>query len=254
VLRDARERLGKPIVALQMPWGRERELLGVIDLVRMRALRFTEESLGKTIVEGDVPDELAEEAALARTEMLESMADLVDGFAEAYLEHDAHVPDEVVLEALRRGTIANTLVPALCGAAFRNVGVQPVLDAVTAFFPSPGEARPVRGTDPKSGEVLAIAPDEQAALCALIFKTLGDSRGDLAFVRLYAGRLEVGTQVWNPRTDKVERVNRLYVMHADEREPVEAAQAGDIVASWASSTARRATPCARSAGRSCSKA
>ena len=229
VLRGARERLGKPILALQLPWGREKDLQGVIDLVRMRSLRFTEESLGKTVVEGPVPDELAEEAAHARHELLENLADLVDGFAEVFLEHDTHVPDEAVLEALRAGTIANVLVPALCGAAFRNVGVQPVLDAVAAFFPSPGEARPARGTDPKSGEALEIAPDEKAALCALIFKTLGDSRGDLAFVRLYAGRIEVGTQVWNPRTDKVERVNRLYVMHADEREPVEEAVAGDIV-------------------------
>jgi elongation factor G len=134
-----------------------------------------------------------------------------------------------VLAAIKAGTLASRFVPVLCGSAFRNIGVQPLLDAVTRFLPAPTETPPVRGRHPKDGSVVEVLPDPKGPLCSLIFKTLWDSKGDLAFVRLYSGTLAVSDQVWNPRTDKTERVNRLYVMHADDREPVERAEAGDIV-------------------------
>jgi elongation factor G len=229
VVRDARERLGCKVLPLQLPWGRERDLRGVIDLVRRRALHFPEESLGKDVVEEDIPAELAEEAAMARHEMLEALADEVDTFAEAFLEHEDEVPEETIVAAVREGTLASRFVPALCGAAFRNVGVQPVLDAVTAYLPGPADVPPAVGRDPRGDRSIELRADPASPLCGLIFKTVWDSRGDLAFVRLYSGGLEVSDQVHNPRTGRPERVNRLYVMHASEREAVPRAEAGDIV-------------------------
>jgi elongation factor G len=229
VVRDARERLGCRVLPLQIPWGRERDLLGVIDLVRRRALRFPEENLGKDVVEQDIPEDLAEEAALARHELLEALADEVDGFAEIFLEHEDATPEDAIAAAIRAGALASRFVPVLCGAAFRNVGVQPVLDAVAAYLPGPADVPPATGSDPRTGKQLERPSDPQGPLCGLIFKTAWDSRGDLAFVRIYSGRLEVSAQVHNPRLGKPERINRLYVMHASEREAVPHAEAGDIV-------------------------
>ncbi len=230
VVREARERLGRKILPLQLPWGREKDFRGVIDLLSQKALRFTEESLGRDIVPEPVPADLAEEAAHARHELLETLADAVDGFTEVYLEHEQAAPVDAVIAAVRAGTLSGAFVPALCGAAFRNIGVQPVLDAVTRYLPSPLEAKPVRGRHPQDGRPIDVPLVVDAPLCGLIFKTLWDSKGDLAFLRLYAGRLAVSDQAGNPRTGKVERITRLYVMHADEREPIESAEAGDIVA------------------------
>ncbi|HTE06625.1 MAG TPA: EF-Tu/IF-2/RF-3 family GTPase, partial [Planctomycetota bacterium] len=198
-------------------------------LLAMRALRFTEESLGKDIVETEIPEELRDEAQLARHTLLETLADEVDSFTEVYLQHEEAAPLPAVMAAIKAGTLASRFVPALCGSAFRNVGVQPLLDAVTAFLPAPTEAPPARGLHPHDDVPVEVPPDPKGPLCALIFKTLWDSKGDLAFVRLYSGTLALSEQVWNPRTDKTERVNRLFVMHADEREAVERAEAGDIV-------------------------
>ena len=230
VVRDARERLGKAILPLQLPWGREKEFRGVIDLVALRAVRFDEASLGREVIEEDVPAELIEEARHARHELLETLADAVDTFTEVYLQHEEAAPAEAVLAAVRAGTLAGRFVPALCGSAFRNMGVQPVLDAVNRYLPSPLEAPPAHGTNPHDGKPVEIKPDPAAPLCGLIFKTLWDSKGDLAFVRLYAGQLAVSDQAQNPRVGKAERITRLYVMHADDREPIESAEAGDIVA------------------------
>jgi elongation factor G len=224
-----RERLDVTVVAIQMPWGREKELIGVIDLVTMRALRFDPESQGQSLEEEDIPAELQEEAQLARLSMLELLADEVDAFTEIYLEHelDASVAD--VKAALRSGTLALKFVPALCGSAFRNIGVQPVLDAVNDYLPAPSEVPPATGTNPRDGTPMQRPSDPEAPLCALIFKTMWESSGDLAFARIYSGSTSVSDQVYNPRTGKTERINRLYVMHADDREPIERASAGDIV-------------------------
>jgi elongation factor G len=229
VVADAAQRLQRKVLPLQLPWGREKDFRGVIDLLAMRALHFTPESLGKEIVESEIPAELREEAQHARHVLLETLADEVDAFTETYLQHEEQAPLPEVLAAIKAGTLASRFVPALCGSAFRNIGVQPLLDAVNRFLPAPIEVAPARGRHPHDGSAVVLPPDSKGPLCALIFKTLWDSKGDLAFVRLYSGSLAVSDQVWNPRTDKVERINRLYVMHADDREPVERAEAGDIV-------------------------
>jgi len=229
VVQDAGRRLGARLLPLQLPWGREKDFRGVIDLLGWRSLRWDEASLGREIVSGEVPPELVDEARHARHELLETLADLVDDFTPVYLEHEERAPREAVVAALRAATLAGRCVPVLCGAAFRNVGVQPVLDAVAELLPGPHEAPPARGRHPKDGRLLERRPDAAEPLCALIFKTAWDSRGDLAYVRLYSGRLALGDSLWNPRLDKAERVNRLFILHADEKEAVPAAEAGDIV-------------------------
>ncbi len=229
VVRDAARRLGARFLPLQLPWGREKDFRGVIDLVGWRSLRWDEASLGREIRAGEVPAELLDEARHARHELLETLADEVDAFTPVYLEHEERAPQAQVVAALRAATLAGRCVPVLCGAAFRNVGVQPVLDAVAELFPGPHEAPPARGRHPKDSRPVERRPDAAEPLCALIFKTAWDSRGDLAYVRLYSGRLALGDGAWNPRLDKTERVNRLFVLHADEKEAVPAAEAGDIV-------------------------
>ena len=224
------ERLGANVLPLQLPWGAEKELTGVIDLVGMVALRFDPDSQGKQIAEEPIPEALLEEAQLARMTLLEGLADAVDAFAEVYLEHEAEAPAADVIAAVRAATIAGDVVPALCGSAFRNVGVQPVLDAVGRYLPAPGDMPATTGTHPASGDPLERAPSADEPLCALAFKTVWQSQGDLTFTRIYSGRLTVSDQVHNPRSGKTERINRMFLMHADERENVEAAEAGDIVA------------------------
>ncbi|GJM22200.1 MAG: elongation factor G [Planctomycetota bacterium] len=230
VCEHIHERLGAQVLPLQMPWGHEKALIGVIDLVAMQALRFDAEDQGKSVVAEAIPEDLLEEAQHARLTMLESLADASDEFAEVYLEHELDCPDDAVIAAVREVTLNLQRVPALCGSAFRNVGVQPVLDAVARYLPAPLDAPPARGTDPCDGSAVERAPSPDEPLCALAFKTVWQSQGDLTFTRIYAGRLAVSDQVHNPRTGKVERVNRMFLMHADEREAVERAEAGDIVA------------------------
>ena len=230
VVEHVQERFGARVVPVQMPWGAEKDLLGVIDLVKQQALRFDAESLGKTVAAEELPPELLEEVQLARLTMLEALADEVDAFAEVYLEHELDSPEDAVRAALHEATVAGRIVPALCGSAFRNVGVQPVLDAVTAMLPSPPEMPPMVGVHPVTDKPETRPPDPSAPLCAQLFKTIWASQGDLGFLRLYSGSIDLGEQVYNPRSGKVERINRMFVMHADDRENVERAEAGDIVA------------------------
>ncbi len=230
VVSDITERLKVKTIPVQMPWGREKELKGVIDLVSMRALRFTEGSLGKDVQEDEIPADLLEDATLARLSMLEELADSIDSFAELYLEHEMDCTPQAIQEALREGALGLKFVPVVCGSAFRNVGVQPVLDAVCQFLPAPDEVPPAVGVHPQTGAHVERTCDPAGPLCALIFKTIWVSQGDLVFARIYSGKLSLAEQVFNPRTAKTERVNRMFVMHADERESVELAEAGDIVA------------------------
>lgn len=230
VTDDIARRLKVKVIPLQLPWGAEKDFVGVIDLVGLRALRFDVESQGKVIEELEIPEALREDAELARLTMLETLADEVDSFTEVYLEHESDCPREAIVAALREGTLASRFVPALCGSAFKNIGVQPVLDAVADYLPSPLDVPPAQGTQPLTDAAVSRPSDAEAPLCALIFKTVWKSQGDLAFARLYAGRLKMSDQVWNPRTGKVERVNRMFLMHADEQQAIDEAEAGDIVA------------------------
>jgi elongation factor G len=228
-LRSIHERLGARTVVLARPVGRGDGFEGTLDLVTREVLRFVGEQ-GREVVRAPVPPALDEECELARAELIEALADGDDELAEAYLS-GADVGPDALRRAVRRATLAARVFPVLCGAALRNVGIQPLLDAVVEYLPSPLDVGSATGHDPERPErAIEVAPDPDAPLCALAFKILTDSHGDLTFVRIYAGTLASGQGMWNPRLAKHERALRLVRMHAAEREPVERAVAGDIVA------------------------
>ncbi len=224
-----RERLGANAVALQLPMGAEAEFEGVVDLLRMQAIRWADE-LGARREYGPVPEAYREAAEAARSELVEAVAETDDALLEDYLEGRA--PDaEQLVQALRRAAVGNRLFPVYCGAALRNKGVQPVLDAVVDYLPSPLDLPPVEGQEPKSGKAVSRPASEDEPLAALVFKLVTDPYvGRLAYVRVYSGRLASGQSVYNPGRDKRERIARLVRMYADRREDLAQIGAGDIAA------------------------
>jgi elongation factor G len=229
-VQSLRDRLGAPAVSLTIPIGLESEFEGIVDIIRRKALRFTAESEGREIVEDDVPDDLVEEMEAARTELIEAAADFDDDVMARYLEGE-DIPNDDLRAAIRRGTLAGRMVPTLCGTALRNQGVQPVLDAVLAYLPSPLDAGDIEGLDPKREERVEIRkPDPKAPFCALAFKTTNDRHGELIWMRVYSGTIRKGQQVQNPRNGKAERLARIVRLYADRREEIDSVSVGDIVA------------------------
>ncbi len=224
-----RRRLGANPVVLTLPLGQEEGFEGVIDLVNEELVTFDRESLGAEVIRGPVPASAAVEAAKAREELLERLAEADEEVLEAYLEGR---PLSVLQlkAALRRATLANKAVPVLCGAALRNKGVQPLLDAVVDYLPSPRDKPPVEGQSPVDGRLISRPSDEEAPLAGLAFKIQMDQGRKLTYVRLYSGRLKVGQAVFNSRLKASEKVARVLRMHANKRERIEESQAGDIVA------------------------
>ena len=223
-------RLSANPVPIQLPLGREDGFLGVIDLVEMKAVRWANEELGAKFEDIEIPDEYRDLALSKRERMVEQIAETDDELLEKYLS-GAEVTDLELKAALRRATIANRLQPVLCGSAFKNKGVQPLLDAVVDYLPAPIDLPPVEGTVPDSGEVATRASDPSAPFSALVFKIMTDPFvGQLAYLRVYSGRLESGSAVHNATTTRKERVGRLLQMHANKREEITHVEAGDIVA------------------------
>ena len=225
-----RTRLHAVAVPVAIPHMRGQEILGTVDLVARRYLTFDEDSLGKDVTVAEIPAEMADAAEAAREKLVETAAEHAgDEILGRYLEQ-GDLSEEDLRLAIRRATIACEIHPVLCGAALRNKGIQPLLDAVVDYLPSPQEVGTVTGTDPRTEKpvVRKLTPDEP--LLALAFKTFADPHGDLTYVRIYSGTLEVGDQIWNPRQDRPERIARLVQMHADDRIPIEQAVAGDICA------------------------
>ncbi len=228
VLREIRDRLHAPAVAVQLPWGAEDGFKGIIDLVAMKSVVFDEASQGAVAVAGRIPPELAADAERARAELVERVAEADERTLAAYLDQP-DVPPEALKAGLRRATCRRQLVPVLCGAALRNKGTPPLLDAVVDYLPSPLDIPPVRGMHPKSGEALARAAGDFEPVSALAFKVMNDAyMGKLIFTRVYSGCLKKGQNVYNPRTRKRERVMRLLRMHANEHEDVAALFSGEI--------------------------
>ena len=225
-----RDRLGAHPVIINMPIGSEAEFKGVIDLVENRAIIWHDESLGAQFSYADIPAEYAEVAAAHRSALIEAAVELDDDAMEAYLEGEE--PDVATLKAcIRKGTIANKLTPVLSGSAFKNKGVQPLLDAVVDYLPSPNDVPPTEGLKPDSDEVLTRLPKDDEPFSALAFKIMTDPFvGSLTFARIYSGQVESGSYVQNTVKNKRERVGRLLLMHANSREEIKDAQAGDIVA------------------------
>jgi elongation factor G len=228
VISEMREKLAAPAVPVQLPIGAEENFSGVIDLIGMRALTFNEENLGSEILEAPIPPEMAAAAEKARAELIERVAESDEQLIEAYLDNP-DVSADLLTAALRRATIANRIVPVLCGSSLKNKGVQPLLDAVVALLPSPLDVPPVTGVHPKTEEPVERIAGDFEPFSALAFKLTTDSFvGKLAFVRIYSGKLEKKQNVFNPRTKKREKVGRLIRLHANSREDVDALYSGEI--------------------------
>ncbi len=225
-----RERLGANAVPVTLPIGVESDFKGVVDLVHDRGIVWHEETLGARFSYVEIPEELREEAREARTRLIEAAVELDDEAMMAYLEGEE--PDaETLIRCIRKGTIEGKLVPVLCGSAFKNKGVQPLLDAIVDYLPSPVDLPPVRGVDPKTGEEVLREPADDQPIAALAFKIMTDPFvGTLTFARVYAGTIRGGSYVWNSTKGKRERIGRILLMHANQREEVKEAYAGDIVA------------------------
>jgi elongation factor G len=225
-----RERLGARPVPIQLPIGEGELFTGIIDLLTMRARFYSEETKGVTFVEDNVPTDLEPEARRLHIELIEAVADHDDEVAERYLfEHD--VPGDLLMRALRKATIDCTVVPVLCGSSFKNKGVQRLLDAVVDFLPSPLDLPKTKGVDTRTDEEEELAPRDDAPFSALAFKVATDPFvGSLTFIRVYSGTLQAGSYVYNSTTEKRERVGRVLQMHANKREELDSAYAGDIVA------------------------
>jgi elongation factor G len=229
VVADIRARLGANAVPVQLPIGSEDAFSGCIDLVRMQALHFTGDVTAAPEV-GDIPAELADDAVLARDQMIQSLADVDDSIAEKYLEGQA-IAEADLVAALRKATIAVKLVPVLAGTALRNKGIHPLLDAVIAYLPSPLDVPPVHGVDPKDTEKkLTRAPKNNEPFSALAFKIAMDEGRKVVFLRIFSGTLNSGDELLNVRTFKKEKIARLFRIHADKRERLDKAVAGEIVA------------------------
>jgi len=219
------DRMRANAVPIQIPIGSEENFRGIVDLVQMKAYIY-KNNIGTDIEEIEIPDEVKELAAEYRTKLIESVAETSDALTAKYLEGVELTEDEIRL-ALRHGTVAGTIVPMLCGSAFKNKGVQLLLDAVIDYLPSPLEVPPIQGLLP-NGETAERFADDNAPLSALAFKIMADPYGRLTFVRVYSGVLKKGSYVLNSTKDKKERVSRLIVLKADDRIDVEELRAGDL--------------------------
>ena len=228
-IESMRVRLGANPVAIQMPLGNEDAFLGVIDLFRNKAIVYREDTLGAEFQEEEIPAGNAAEAKAYREKMIESICEHDDALMEKYI-HGQECTEKELRASLRKSTIKMTLVPVICGSAFKNKGVQPLLDAVVDFLPSPLDIPPVEGVSPEGTPLIRTASDTEP-FAALVFKIMSDPFvGHLSFFRVYSGYLQAGSQVLNATKQKKERIGRLLKMHANKREDIEEVYAGDIAA------------------------
>ncbi|MFP6780379.1 MAG: elongation factor G, partial [Gammaproteobacteria bacterium] len=230
VVEQIKERLGSNAVPIQLPIGAEENFQGVVDLIRMRAIYWDEATLGMNFEERDIPADMAENAATARDRMVETAAECVDALTEKYLE-TGDLNSEEIIAGLRTGTLANDVVPVLCGSAFKNKGVQAMLDAVIELMPAPTEVKAINGVL-EDGKTEAFRPSsDDEPFAALAFKIATDPFvGSLTFFRVYSGVLKSGDSIYNPVKSKKERVGRILQMHANSREEITEVRAGDIAA------------------------
>jgi len=228
VVRQMREKLGANPVPVQIPMGREDQFRGVVDLLVMRALVYDDSSLGAKVVQQDIPAELAAAAEKARAQLIEAVAEHDEEVLASYLQ-SPDVPAEVLREGIRRVTLQHRITPVLAGSSLRNKGVQQLLDAVVEYLPSPLDIPAVEGHHPKTQETVTRETDDFAPLSTLAFKLMNDPyMGRMVFVRVYSGQLKRGQNVFNARTRKRERVMKLVLLHADDRQEVETIHAGEI--------------------------
>jgi elongation factor G len=228
-LKDIRERLGARPVPIQWPIGAETEFKGLVDLVRMKAVVWENEALGANFHDEEIPADLLETCKQARADMIEACAELDDQAMDDYL-NGKEMSNETIKKLLRKAVLNSSFFPVLCGSAFKNKGVQPLLDAVVDYLPSPLDRPAIKGIDVKTGEETTRVSSDSEPLSMLAFKLMDDQYGILTFCRIYSGKLEKGTTLLNSTRDKSERVGRMVLMHANSREEIAEAHAGDIVA------------------------
>ena len=228
VVSELRDKLKAPACPVELPIGKEESFRGVIDLIDMKAIVYDEASEGKNFTVGEIPTEMKDDAELARAELVEKVADLDEGVMEAYLEK-GDLDNSELIPAIRRLVVAGRLVPVLCGTSLRDKGVQPLIDAVCAYLPSPDDRPPIAATDLKSGETVTRRQEDGELLTSLVFKIATDPYvGKLFFVRVYGGVLKKGANAYNPRTKKRERIMKIVRLFADDQIEVDELHAGDI--------------------------
>jgi len=232
VLTQINDKLNANPLAIQIPIGAEDQFIGVIDLIEEKALIWSEDSsLGAQYNEVDIPDEYLEQTAEWREKLLEQVCETDDELLERYFEDKDSISSDEIRQVIRKATLSQKLIPVLCGSAFKNKGVQPLLNAIAAYLPSPLEVGSVKGVHPKTDEESKREPSEDAPFAALAFKIATDPFvGRLAFIRIYSGVIKSGAAVHNMRTDRKERITRLYQMHANKQNPKDQVEAGDICA------------------------
>ena len=229
-VRSVIDRLGAKPIVMQLPIGAENDFKGIVDLVRMKGVVWDEDTLGASFRDIDIPDDLLDKAKEYRDKLIEMAVEVDDEAMEAYLE--GNEPDEAKLkELVRKGTISSSFYPLFCGSAFKNKGVQPLLDGVLDYLPSPVDVPPIKAIDVKTGEETVRNSSDAEPLAMLAFKIMNDPFvGSLTFCRIYSGKVETGMQVINTVKEKKERIGRMLLMHANSREDIKEAFAGDIVA------------------------
>ena len=230
-VEEIKQKLGATAVPICLPIGAEDKFQGIVDLISRKAIYYDsgEELVNYEIKE--IPEDMKDDVALWRDKLVEAAAECDEVLIEKYFEDPDSLTEEEIIAALRKGTISMQIVPACCGSSFKNKGVQFLLDAVMRYLPSPLDKGSVKGTNPRNGEEVERKPSAQEPFCALVFKIATDPFvGRLAFMRVYSGRLDAGSYVFNTRTGKKERVARLYQMHSNHQNPIEFDEAGDICA------------------------
>jgi elongation factor G len=229
-VQSMRDRLGANPVPVQLPIGQEEHHRGVVDLVELKAITY-EDDLGQVFNVGEIPAELVEQAEEYHHALIDAIAEFDDELTETYLEDESSVTPEMIRRALRSGTLASAITPVLLGSAFKNKGVQPLLDAVIDYLPSPLDVPPVQGIDPKREEETTRAPSPDAPFSALVFKVMSDPFvGKLTYFRVYSGQVKAGDRVINTTNGKTERIGRILQMHANHREERDEIAAGEIAA------------------------
>jgi elongation factor G len=229
VVKQVREMLGAKSVPLQLPIGAEDQFKGIVDLIQMKGIIWDDTTQGMTYQEVAIPADLQEEAEYWRAQLIEAVAEYDDKLMEKFFDDPSTITEDEVHNAVRRATIDMSIVPMLCGSAFKNKGVQTMLDCVVRYLPSPVDIEAIKGTDPDTGKEISRKPDAKEPFAALAFKIMTDPFvGRLAFFRCYSGHLDAGSYVKNMRSGKNERISRIMQMHANKQNPVEFIEAGDI--------------------------
>jgi elongation factor G len=223
------DRLGANPLITQIPIGVEDRFIGAIDLIRSKAIVWDEHSLGVDFKEVSIPKEMEKEVSLYRSKLIESLAELDDHLTEKYLNGE-EISESEMKAAMRKATISMKAVPVFCGAALRNQGIQPLIDAIVDYLPSPLDVPPVEGTNPVTGEMEKRMAKDEESFAAIAFKVMMDEGRKLVYIRIYSGTLKVGMEVYNPRLKKGEKISRIFQMHAHHRTRVEEVKTGEIVA------------------------